>query len=273
MKDFKGKVAVVTGAASGIGRAIAQRAVAEGMRVVLADIEADALAKAAEAMKGGTVLPYPVDVSDAGAMEAMAEAVYKNFGAVHLLFSNAGVAPDGKPAWAQSLDTWKWVIDVNLYGVIHGLRSFVPRMLAGGEEGHVVNTASVAGLSGGPMISPYFATKHAVVGLSESLYMELKMANARVSASVLCPAFVKTRIGESGRNRPTGGSSPAALDEFSVMVRGLIEQGVSPESIADKVFEAIQEEQFWILTHPEFDAAIRERVEGMLERRNPKLGR
>jgi short-subunit dehydrogenase len=164
------------------------------------------------------------------------------------------------------------VIDVNLYGVIHGLRSFVPRMLAAGEEGHIVNTASVAGLHAGPLISPYYATKHAVVGLSESLYLELKMAKARVSASVLCPAFVKTRIAESGRNRPgAGAAAPAGSDEFSAMVRAFIEQGASPESIADKVFDAIREERFWILTHPEFDAAIRDRTEGMLAGRNPTM--
>jgi NAD(P)-dependent dehydrogenase (short-subunit alcohol dehydrogenase family) len=270
MREFKNRVAVVTGAASGIGRAIAERCAAEGMRVVLADIEAAALEEAAKAMDGATVLPYRVDVSDPVAMEEMAEAVYSEFGAVHLLFNNAGVAPDGKMVWAQTLDTWKWVIDVNLYGVIHGLRSFVPRMLAAGEEGHVVNTASVAGLHGGPLISPYYATKHAVVGLSESLYLELKMVNARVGASVLCPAFVKTRIAESGRNRPGAGQAESGSDEFAAMVRGLIEQGASPESIADKVFDAIQEERFWILTHPEFDAAIRERVEGMLAGRNPQ---
>ena len=202
----------------------------------------------------------------------MAEAVYKELGAVHLLFNNAGVAPDGKMAWAQTLDTWKWVIGVNLYGVIHGLRSFVPRMLAAGEEGHIVNTASVAGLHAGPMISPYYATKQAVVGLSESLYLELAMAKARVNASVLCPAFVKTRIAESGRNRPGGGTSTEpGSDQFSAMVRAFIEQGASPESIADKVFEAIREERFWILTHPEFDAAIRDRTEAMLAGRNPVM--
>jgi NAD(P)-dependent dehydrogenase (short-subunit alcohol dehydrogenase family) len=188
---------------------------------------------------------------------------------VHLLFNNAGVAPNGKPTWAQSLDSWKWVIDVNLYGVIHGIRSFVPRMLAGGEEGHVVNTASVAGVAGGPMISPYFATKHAVVGLSESLYLELAMFKTRLSASVLCPAFVKTKIVESGRNRPGGAGAAAEPNEFEAMIRTMVETGVSPESIADKVFEAIRAEQFWILTHPEMDAAIRARVEGMLARRNP----
>jgi NAD(P)-dependent dehydrogenase (short-subunit alcohol dehydrogenase family) len=269
MQEFKNKVAVVTGAASGIGLAIAQRCAAEGMRVVLADIEAAPLQQASSSLDGVTAMPYRIDVSDALAMEEMAEAVYSEFGAVHLLFNNAGVAPDGKMSWAQPLDTWKWVIDVNLYGVIHGLRSFVPRMLAGGEEGHVVNTASVAGLHSGPLISPYYATKHAVVGLSESLYLELKMIHARVSASVLCPAFVKTRIGESGRNRPGGAPAGAGLSEFAAMVKGLIEQGVPPESIADKVFDAVKEEKFWILTHPEFDAAIRERVDGMLEGRSP----
>jgi short-subunit dehydrogenase len=164
------------------------------------------------------------------------------------------------------------VIDVNLYGVIHGVRSFVPRMLAGGEEGHIVNTASVAGLHAGPFISPYYATKHAVVGLSESLYLELGIVKARVSASVLCPAFVKTKIAESGRNRPGAAAAPASSpNEFEAMVRGLVEQGVSPESIADKVFDAIRTERFWILTHPEFEPAIRERVDGMLEGRNPNL--
>ena len=269
MKEFKNRVAVVTGGASGIGRAIAERCVAEGMRVMIADIEAPALHAAAEEIKA---VPYRLDVSDAAQVEAMAGAAYKEFGAVHLLFNNAGVAPNGKPAWGQSLETWKWVIDVNLYGVIHGLRSFVPRMLAGGEEGHIVNTASVAGLSSGPMISPYFATKHAVVGLSESLYLELAMFKTRISASVLCPAFVKTKIAESGRNRP--GSVPAVAEpnEFEAMVRGLVESGVSPESIADKVFDAIRADQFWILTHPEMDAAIRARVEGMLARKNPVPG-
>jgi NAD(P)-dependent dehydrogenase (short-subunit alcohol dehydrogenase family) len=268
MKDFKDKVAVVTGGASGIGRAIAERCVAEGMRVVLADIEEPALQNAAKAMNAR---PYRVDVSDAAAVEAMAEVVYSEFGAVHLLFNNAGVGSDVKPVWAQPIETWKWVIGVNLYGVIYGLHSFVPRMLASGEEGHVVNTASVAGLLSGAMISPYFATKHAVVGLSESLFLELKMANARVGASVLCPAFVKTRIAESDRNRPGASSAPSVSGEAAAAIRAMVDAGVSPESIAEKVFDAIEAEKFWILTHPEMDEVIRARVEGMLARRNPAL--
>jgi NAD(P)-dependent dehydrogenase (short-subunit alcohol dehydrogenase family) len=270
MQDFKGKVAVVTGAASGIGRAIAERCASEGMRVVLADVEAGALADAAKAIHGST--PYRVDVSDAAAVEKMAEDVYRDFGAVHLLVNNAGVAPDGKPTWAQTLDTWKWVIDVNLYGVVHGLRSFVPRMLAGGEEGHIVNTASVAGVASGPMISPYYATKHAVVGLSESLYLELTMMKSRVSASVLCPAFVKTKIAESARNRPGAAeATPPRSPEFAAMIQAFIEQGMPPEAVADKVFDAIRADRFWILTHPEFDASIRDRVDGMLAGRNPVM--
>jgi NAD(P)-dependent dehydrogenase (short-subunit alcohol dehydrogenase family) len=272
MLEFKNKVAVVTGAASGIGRAIAGRCAAEGMIVVLADIEGPALAEAAKSLAdtGATLRPYRLDVSSAAEVEAMAETTYKEFGAVHLLFNNAGVAPEGLPAWSQTLDRWRWVIDVNLHGVIHGIRSFVPRTLAGGDEGHVVNTASVAGLHAGPMISPYYATKHAVVGLSEALFLELQMGNARVGASVLCPAFVKTKIAESARNRPQTSAAPAGSEEFGTLVRALVEKGVSPESIADQVFAAIAKKEFWILTHPEFDAAIRERVIGMLERRNPQ---
>jgi len=270
MREFKDKVGVVTGGASGIGRAIAEKCIAEGMRVVLADIEAPALQQTASEL-GGAVMPHRLDVSDGAAVEAMAEAVYKEFGAVHLLFNNAGVASGGTPCWAQSMASWEWVIGVNFYGVLHGIRSFVPRMLAAGNAGHIVNTASVAGLRSSAMMSPYCATKHAVVALSEALYLELKMAKAHLGASVLCPAFVKTKIGESERNRPAGVQANAnASPEFAAMIRGFIEGGVTPGSIAEQVFAAIREEQFWILTHPEFDAILRADAEGMLARKNPE---
>lgn len=272
MQNLKDKVAVITGAASGIGLALAERCAAEGMRLVLADIEGPALARAAESLRksGAQVLAQRVDVASASEVDALADAAYRQFGAVHLMCNNAGVGGAGTPLWQQTLDTWRWVINVNLFGVIHGVHSFVPRMLKGGEEGHVVNTASLAGLTSGPMISPYYATKHAVVALSESLFMELRMANAKVSVSVLCPAFVKTRIGESDRNRPQSGDFGSSSVEFQAMVQAMLEQGIPAEKISDAVMQAVKQGSFWILTHPEYDASIRERTEGMLAGRNPK---
>jgi NAD(P)-dependent dehydrogenase (short-subunit alcohol dehydrogenase family) len=272
MQHLKDRVAVITGAASGIGFALAERCAAEGMHLVLADIEEPALARAAESIRraGAQVLARRVDVASAAEVEALADAAYKRFGAVHLVCNNAGVAGVGAPLWQQTLDTWRWVINVNLFGVIHGVHSFVPRMLASGQEGHIVNTASLAGLTSGPMISPYYATKHAVVALSESLSMELRMANAKISVSVLCPAFVKTKIAESDRNRPQSGDFGAWSGEFHAMVQAMVEQGIPAEVVADAVISAVKEGRFWILTHPEYEASIRERTDGMLEGRAPK---
>jgi len=273
MQSLEGKVAVVTGAASGIGRAMASRFAAERMKVVLADIEEPAFSSATAEQRGtgAAVLAVRTDVSVASDVESLAEAAYKEFGAVHLVCNNAGVAPEGAPVWTRSLDTWRWVLDVNLFGVIYGIRSFVPRMLAGGEEGHVVNTASVAGLSAGPMIGLYYVSKHAVVSLSETLYLDLRLANAKLGVSVLCPGFVKTAIGESARNRPASVAPDAfTSDEFHAFVRNLIEHGVPASSIADQVVDAVLDGKFWILTHTEYDPAIRERVNAMLEGRNPE---
>lgn len=272
MQQLKDRVAVITGAASGIGFALAERCASEGMRLVMADIEEPALASAAQSIqsRGGQVLSQRVDVASAADVEALADAAYKRFGAVHLICNNAGVAGLGAPSWQQTLDTWRWVINVNLLGVIHGVHSFVPRMLAGGEEGHVVNTASLAGLTAGPMISPYYATKHAVVALSESLSMELAMINAKIAVSVLCPAFVKTRIAESERNRPQSGNFGEWSAEFHAMVQGMVDQGVPADSIAAAVIQAVKLGRFWILTHPEFETSIRQRVEGMIEGRTPR---
>lgn len=272
MQSLSGKTAVITGGASGIGRAMAERFAREGMQLVLSDIEAAALETAAAELRsqGAAVKAVRTDVSDAAQVDALAEAAYREFGAVHVLCNNAGVAPEGSPVWMRSLDTWNWILGVNLYGVIHGIRSFVPRMLAGGQEGHVVNTASIAGLSAGAMIGPYFVSKHAVVALSETLYLDLKMYNAKLGVSVLCPAFVKTRIGESGRNRPVSAQSDAlALPEFHEMVRGLIESGIAASTVADRVAEAIRKNEFWILTHPETKAGVTERARQIVEGANP----
>ena len=267
MQTFAGRVAVVTGAASGIGRALAERFAAAKMKLVLADVEDAALAQAADALEnaGANVLPLAVDVARASDVELLAEKAYKRFGAVHILCNNAGVAGGGAPAWEHSLETWEWILGVNLWGVIHGVHAFLPRMLASGEEGHVVNTASVAGLRTGPFISPYHASKHAVVALSESLYMDLKLANARISVSVLCPAFAKTKIADSIRNQPTLSHSARYPDAM----RSRVDSGMPPETIAEHVWEAVQQDRFWILTHSDFDELIRDRFEGMLQRTNP----
>ena len=267
MKVFENRVAVITGAASGIGRAMAERFAAAKMRIVLADIEETALETTLYAMRqsGATVAPFVGDVSRASDVELLAEFAYEKFGAVHILCNNAGVAGGGAPVWEQSLETWQWILGVNLWGVIHGVHAFVPRMLAGGEEGHIVNTASVAGLRTGPFLSPYYASKHAVVALSESLHFDLQLAGAKLQTSVLCPAFAKTRIAESGRNQPAGTSS----GQFPEGMRQRVEVGMPPEVIAERVWEAVRDNQFWILTHPEADHLIRDRCEGMLQRRNP----
>jgi NAD(P)-dependent dehydrogenase (short-subunit alcohol dehydrogenase family) len=213
MREFTGKVAVITGAASGIGRGLAQRCVEEGMRVVLADIEAPALAQAEAELRGAgaTVLAVPTDVAQARAVEALAERTMQTFGAVHLLCNNAGVGAGGS-IWESSLDDWEWVLGVNLWGVIHGVRSFVPLMLAQDTACHVVNTASIAGLLSYHPSASYQVTKHAAVALSEHLYHSLAERQAKIGVSVLCPGWVRTRILESARNRPAArrGAAPPA---------------------------------------------------------------
>ena len=274
MRELRNKVAVVTGAASGIGRAMAESFAAQGMRLVLADIEERPLAEVAQAMQraGADILSYRLDVSNAAEVEALAKAAYDRFGAVHILCNNAGVAGEGVPVWLQTLDAWNWILKVNLFGVIHGIHSFVPRMLAAGEDGHVVNTASVAGHLAGPRLSPYYVSKFGTVAISESLYHDLQQANAKINVSVLCPGFVKTKIIESQRNRPKVGNfhAPVSLD-FAAATLAMMEQGIAPEVVAEAVLEAIRLNRFWIMTHPEYDEAIRQRADGILQRRNPAL--
>ncbi len=274
MKEFKDKVAVITGAASGLGRAMAERCAQEGMKVVLADVEVEPLAKTESSMKasGATVLAVKTDVSRATDVEDLAQKTLEAFGAVHLLCNNAGVGT-GAAVWESTVAEWEWVIGVNLWGVIHGVRVFVPIMLKQDTECHIVNTASMAGLISGPGLGAYKVTKHAVVTLSETLYHELAERGARVNVSVLCPGVVSTRIMESERNRPGHFPATEPLDPASAARQEALRQrvvaGMPPGHVADVVFEAIRKDQFYILTHPEWQGSIRTRMEDILQGRNP----
>lgn len=274
MREFRGRVAVVTGAASGIGRALAGRFAREGMRLVLADVEQTALDRAErELVDGGAeTLALRVDVSRPDQVQELARRTVERFGGVHVVCNNAGVGGGGA-VWQQPLEDWRWVLGVNLWGVIHGVHAFVPTMLERGEEGHIVNTASMAGLLAGPGMGSYNVSKFGVVALSETLHHELKAAGGQVKVSVLCPGWVNTQIDNSGRNRPDGPLPPPAEGSpeaaMRLMMRRLLETGLDPDVVADHVFEAIQDERFYILTHREYEAAIRARAEAILAGREP----
>jgi len=277
VKDFEGKVAVVTGAASGIGLGMATRFAQEGMKVVLADVEQPALDAAVETLTQAEhqVIGVNADVSDAGSVEELAKQTIDAFGKVHVLCNNAGVGGGRGLLWESSLKDWQWVFGVNFWGVLHGIRTFVPLMLSHGEEGHVVNTASMAGVT--PGSGPYTTTKHAVVSLSEGLYQQLRMTQAKIGASVLCPGWVRTNLLASERNRPAELQDDAVRPEAPAEagVRAWVEQQVAagrpPEEVAGIVVEAIREEQFWITTTDEFDFVIKSRVDNLLARRNPEV--
>jgi len=280
MDDIEGKVAVVTGAASGIGLALAGRFGRDGMRVVLADVERGPLDRAAEALGADigadNVLAVPTDVRDEQAVDALAAATFERFGTAHVVCNNAGVGVGGL-AWTVPADRWRWIVEVNLLGVAHGIRAFVPRMIEQGE-GHVVNTASAAGLLTGPAMGPYYATKHAVVALSEALHFDLQLTGAAVGVSVLCPEWVRTRIFDSERTRPDdvgempgwSGTSPdpeqvtvdaepeadaeadadGAGSPLGDIVQSLVEGGIDPADVAGMVVDGIRTGRFWIVTHP-----------------------
>ena len=273
MQDFVNKVAVVTGAASGIGKAMAQRFAAEGMRLMLADIERPPLVQFADDLRtAGAEIHYEqVDVSKPEDLGKLAARSYEKFGSVHLLCNNAGVLPPGAPVWKEPLSTWHWTLNVNFFGILHGVRAFVPRMLKDNEEAHVINTASLAGLTTRPLMSAYNVSKHAVVALSECLYAELRLTTDKIHVSVLCPAFAKTRLTEI-RNRPTQVSAdPSASFGFHDALKRVVDEGTPPEEIANAVVNAVRNKQFWILTHPHLDSNIRDRFESMLSRTDPPL--
>jgi NAD(P)-dependent dehydrogenase (short-subunit alcohol dehydrogenase family) len=276
MKDLAGKVAVITGAGSGFGREFARVGAREGMKLVLADVQEDALdAAAAEARTAGVeALAIRVDVSKPADVEQLAAGAIGKFGAVHLLFNNAGVAGGGGYVWETSLKDWQWLLGVNLFGVVNGIRSFLPLMLKQGCECHVVNTASAAGLVSAPLMSVYNVSKHAVVTLSETLFHDLRLANAKVGVSVLCPAFVPTNIRSSERNRPRELTDDAPPTPSQIAARERSEKAVasgrlSAAEVAQMTFDAVRVGRFYVITHAKILASVELRLQDVLARRNP----
>lgn len=276
MKDLADRAAWISGAASGIGLALAHRLAAERMKLVLVDVEAGPLeeAKAALEAAGATVLALRADVSNASEVEVAAKRALDTFGPIQLIVNNAGVGGGGGPMWKLSEADWKWTVDVNLYGVIHGIRYVLAPLVESGLEGHVVNTASIAGLTSTPFLGPYTATKHAVVALSECLAKELELAKTNIGVSVLCPGWVKTRIHQSHRNRP--GEQQKVADnplaqKFAAVLSQLVESGQPATKIADDVVAAIKGPHFYILTHPEMKPAVEHRMRQIVDEKQPGI--
>ena len=269
MEDLTGRVAVVTGAASGIGFGMASAFAGEGMKVVLADIEDEALETACKQLRddGANAIAVPTDVSDAEALDALRDATLSAFGAAHVVCNNAGVAVGG-PIWQVPLEAWKWVFGVNFWGVVHGLRSFVPLLLEQGE-GHVVNTASAAGLTATPFLGPYAATKHAVVAISESLALEL--AGSPVGVSVLCPLWVRTASASQTVAIVDAYNDPNALAGARDVVAAFVNSGFAPEVVAGRVVEAVKGKGFWVFPHDELREAVRARGQSIADGELPRF--
>ena len=275
MREFRGKTAVVTGAASGIGRALALRCGEEGMSVAIADVDEAGLEETGKqvSLLGAQVVAVPTDVSKIEAVEALARRACDAFGGVHLVFNNAGVLVSGC-SWERSAADWEWVLGVNLFGAIHGARAFLPLMIEQGEPAHMVNTASIGGLVVGPFLGPYIVSKHAVVALTESLHYELSSRDAPVQVSALCPGAVATGITESERVRPDylGEGSPLGSEaerDFEAGLRAGIGAGIEPREIAAHTFAGIREERFWILPDPFYKRGLEARTRSMLDGVNP----
>ena len=277
MKDFEGKVAVITGAASGIGRALTEKCLAEGMNVVMADVEEAALNKAAEELQASgsnNVLAIQTDVAILNEIENLAQKAIDHFGAVHLLFNNAGVGGGAGKTWECTQKDWEWVLGVNLWSVIHGVQVFTPHMIAQDTECHIINTASVAGLIGGSTTAPYSVTKFGVVAYTENLFNDLATENLKVSTSVLCPGFINTKIYDSGRNRPSTLSNNDEQPSAEQLTNrkafaDFLKQGMQPSELADIVFDGIREKRLYILTHDSFNDMISNRTQNIVTGTNP----
>jgi len=277
--DFNNKTAVLTGAGSGFGLECARIAARLGMKLVLVDVQQDALDRAAQELQsaGAQVLALRVDVSSAAAMDALGQAVQARFGAPHFVFNNAGVGSGGL-IWENTAKEWDWVLGVNVMGVAHGVRVFTPLMLAAAAQdpsyrGHIVNTASMAGLLNAPNMGIYNVSKHAVVALSETLYQDLALVTEQVSASVLCPYFVPTGISQSHRNRPAE-AAPAQPTRSQLIGQAMSDKAVgsgrvSAAEVAQKVFDAVAAGQFYIYSHPKAIGSVQVRMEDILQARNP----
>jgi NAD(P)-dependent dehydrogenase (short-subunit alcohol dehydrogenase family) len=281
IQDFKHKTAVLTGAGSGFGLECARIGAALGMNLVLVDVQQDALDRVAAEMEaaGAEVLAMRVDVSKADQMEALAEATMRRFGAPHFVFNNAGVGSGGL-VWENTVADWEWVLGVNVMGVVHGVRVFTPMMLEAAAkdpayQGHIVNTASMAGLLNAPNMGVYNVSKHAVVALSETLYQDLALVTDQISASVLCPFFVPTGISQSHRNRPADLRVPGVRPTRSQLIgqamsdKAVGSGKVTAADVAQKVFDAIAANQFYIYSHPKSIASVQVRMEDVLQSRNP----
>ncbi|CAE6712927.1 MULTISPECIES: SDR family oxidoreductase [Paraburkholderia] len=281
MFEFEGKVAVITGAASGFGRAFAEKGASLGMKLVLADVNPEALAQTVDALRAGgaEAIGVPTDVSDAAQVEALAQAALDAFGKVHLLFNNAGVGSGGF-LWESTANDWAWVFNVNVMGVAHGVRAFTPIMLRQNEPAHIVNTASVAGLLSPPAMGIYNASKHAVVSLTETLYHDLQLAQAgsteggTVGCSLLCPAFVPTGIADAERARPADLRNDSRPTRSQIAAGKQLQRAVqsgklTAADVAEITFEAIAARRFYIVTHPGIMATVKLRHEDIEQLRNP----
>ncbi|MBL6687307.1 MAG: SDR family NAD(P)-dependent oxidoreductase [Pseudomonadales bacterium] len=277
MDYFQDQVAVITGGASGIGKGLAEKCLQEGMKVILADIEGEALQVTVDAFRtnyNNPIVGHITDVSVSSSLEALRDRALTEFGAIHLLFNNAGVGGAGG-AWTGTEKDWDWVIGVNLMSVVHGQRLFLPVMLEQNTPGHIVNTASVAGLIGGVTNAPYSVTKHGVVALTEHLHRDLLLAGSKLGCSVLCPGIINTNIGSSARNRPQhliNEDNPAPTDAQLAMraqFDAVMAKGMLPGQVANIVFNGIRDQQLYIQTHEHFNDRIQTRAEDIIQGRNP----